>query len=275
MNIAVAYEDGQVSQHFGKTKQFMIFTIELGSIASSRLVDAGETGHEALAGFLAGQDVNTVICGGIGSGAQEALASCGIEVVSGVTGNTAKAVLDLLSGKLASEGVNCAGHEEGEGCGGNCGHCPGCHGQIQMLEGPNAGKTCRVHYRGTFNDGTQFDSSYDRGEPLEFICGIGQMISGFDRAVVGMTVGEQKDIHLSADEAYGEADPAMILTFPIAELSGAEQPEVGQQVYLSAANGQPIPVRVVKKDETTITLDANHEMAGKELNFHIELVEVL
>lgn len=273
MNIAVTYEDGQVSQHFGKTKQFMIFETENGSITSSRLVDTGETGHEALAGFLSGQQVSTVLCGGIGAGARDALSAHGIEVVSGVSGNTAGAVLDLLNGKLTSEDANCPCHEEAGGCGGSCGHCSGCH--ASMLEGPNAGKTCRVHYRGTFNDGIQFDSSFDRGEPLEFTCGIGQMIPGFDAAVVDMTVGETKDIHLSAAEAYGEADPAMIFTFPIAQLAGAEELEEGQQVYLSSENGQSIPVRIVKKDDTTITLDANHEMAGKELNFHIELVEVL
>ena len=74
-----------------------------------------------------------------------------------------------------------------------------------ILEGKNAGRTVRVHYRGTFNDGTQFDSSYDRGEPLEFICGAGMMISGFDKAVVDMETGQAVDIHLMPEEAYGMA----------------------------------------------------------------------
>ena len=73
------------------------------------------------------------------------------------------------------------------------------------MEGKNVGKTCRTHYRGTFNDGTQFDSSYDRGEPLEFICGVGQMIRGFDAAVAEMEVGEKVNIHLMPEEAYGMA----------------------------------------------------------------------
>ena len=73
------------------------------------------------------------------------------------------------------------------------------------ITGPNVGKTCRTHYRGTFNDGTQFDSSYDRGEPLEFICGAGQMIKGFDAAVADMEVGEIKEVHLMPEEAYGHA----------------------------------------------------------------------
>ena len=142
------------------------------------------------------------------------------------------------------------------------------------LTGRNVGKTCRTHYRGTFNDGTQFDSSYDRGEPLEFVCGAGQMIKGFDAAVADMEVGQIVDIHLMPKEAYGMPDPEAIFTLEIAQLPGSENLEVGQQVYLSNQYGQPFPVKVLEKEEKTITFDANHEMAGKELNFKIELVEV-
>ena len=74
---------------------------------------------------------------------------------------------------------------------------------MSEITGRNVGKTCRTHYKGTFNDGTQFDSSYDRGEPLEFVCGAGQMIKGFDAAVADMEVGEMKEIHLMPEEAYG------------------------------------------------------------------------
>ena len=137
------------------------------------------------------------------------------------------------------------------------------------------GKTCRTHYRGTFNDGTQFDSSYDRGEPLEFVCGAGMMIPGFDAAVAEMEVGEIKDVHLMPAEAYGESDPDAIFTLELAQIPGAEAAQVGQKVYLQSMEGYPIPVVVTAKDEKTITFDANHEMAGKELNFRIELVEVL
>lgn len=142
------------------------------------------------------------------------------------------------------------------------------------MTGRNVGKTCRTHYRGTFNDGTQFDSSYDRGEPLEFVCGAGQMIKGFDAAVADMKVGEIKEIHLMPEEAYGQPNPDAIFTLEIEQLPGAEDLTVGQQVYLSNQYGQPFPVKVTAKDEKTITFDANHEMAGKELNFKIELVEV-
>lgn len=132
------------------------------------------------------------------------------------------------------------------------------------IEGKNVGKKCRTHYRGTFNDGTQFDSSYDRGEPLEFVCGAGMMIKGFDAAVASMEVGQTIEVHLMPEEAYGQADPDAIFTVELAQLPGAEELEAGQ----------PFPVKVVSKDDTTITFDANHEMAGKELNFTIELVSV-
>ena len=159
---------------------------------------------------------------------------------------------------------------------------------MDNMTGRNVGKTCRTHYRGTFNDGTQFDSSYDRGEPLEFVCGAGQMIKGFghltcaagqmikgfDAAVADMEVGEVKEIHLMPEEAYGMPNPEAIIKVEIAQLPGSEDLQIGQQVYLSNQYGQQFPVKVTEKDETMITFDANHEMAGKELNFKIELVEV-
>lgn len=138
----------------------------------------------------------------------------------------------------------------------------------------NLNKKCKVHYTGTFNDGTKFDSSYDRGETLDFVCGAGMMIKGFDKAVEEMEIGEIKDIHLLPEEAYGLPDPQNILTLNISELPGSEDLSVGQKVYLTNTMGQPIPVTVTDKNDETITLDANHEMAGKELNFKIELVAV-
>ena len=100
------------------------------------------------------------------------------------------------------------------------------------------------------------------------------MLRGFDAAVANMEVGEIKEIHLMPEEAYGMPDPNAIFTLEIAQLPGSENLTVGQQVYLSNQYGQPFPVKVTAKEETTITFDANHEMAGKELNFKIELVEV-
>ncbi|BBF43477.1 FKBP-type peptidyl-prolyl cis-trans isomerase SlyD [Lachnospiraceae bacterium KM106-2] len=139
----------------------------------------------------------------------------------------------------------------------------------------NENKTCRVHYTGTFNDGTKFDSSYDRGETLEFVCGAGMMIKGFDEAVKTMKVGEIKDIHLMPEEAYGMPDPDNIIVIAISELPGSEDLNVGEQVQLMNQMGQPLLAKVTAKDETNITFDVNHEMAGKELNFKIELVEVI
>lgn len=283
MKIAVTYENGEVFQHFGKTETFKVYEVEEGKVISSEVIGSNGEGHGALAGVLEGQGVDVLICGGLGGGAQAALAEAGIEVCSGAEGDADQAVEAYLKGELISTGVNCDHHheeEEGHSCGSNCGDggCSGCGGGCgshqPSFEGPNVGKICRTHYRGTFNDGSQFDSSYDRGEPLEFTCGAGQMILGFDKAVATMKVGEKVTVHLMPEEAYGMSDPNAIFTVEIAQLPGSEDLTVGQQVYLSNQYGQPFPVKVNAKDEKTITFDANHEMAGKELNFEIELVEV-
>ena len=100
------------------------------------------------------------------------------------------------------------------------------------------------------------------------------MIRGFDQAVANMEVGETVDIHLMPEEAYGDVDPNAFITVEIAELPGSEELNVGERVALQDMYGRPIPVRVDAKDEKTITFDANHEMAGKELNFTIELLEI-
>ena len=100
------------------------------------------------------------------------------------------------------------------------------------------------------------------------------MIRGFDQAVADMEVGEKVNVHLMPEEAYGMPNPAAIMKIPFTDLPGAEQLEIGERVILADEYGRQFPVRAVEKDETTITLDANHEMAGKELNFLIELVSV-
>ena len=281
MKIAVTYEGGSIFQHFGKTETFKMYEVEDGKITSMQIVHAGGAGHSALAGFLSEQSANVLICGGIGEGAQEALKEAGIKVISGAAGEVDAAVNAYLAGELESAGTNCdhhheeghscGSHEEGHSCGGSCG---GCGGHKSDITGPNVGKTCRTHYKGTFNDGTQFDSSYDRGEPLEFVCGAGQMIHGYDKAVATMKVGQTINIHLMPEEAYGMPDPRAIFTLEIAQLPGSEDLEVGAHAYLTNQYGQPFPVTVTEKTETNITFDANHEMAGKELNFQIELVEV-
>lgn len=280
--IAVTYENGKIFQHFGKTESFKVYEVEDEKVVKSEVIGSNGAGHGALAGLLAEQKIDVLICGGIGGGAMAALEECGIEVCAGTEGDTDAIVEAYLKGELESAGVTCNHHGEGHSCGDHeeghsCGH-GGCHGGCgahSTLEGRNVGKTVRAHYRGTFNDGTQFDSSYDRGEPLEFVCGAGMMIQGFDAAVADMEVGQIVDVHLMPEEAYGQPDPQAIFTVEIAQMPGSEGLNVGEQAYLSNAYGQPFPVKVTAKDETTITFDANHEMAGKELNFRIELVEVL
>ena len=285
MKIAVTYENGEIFQHFGHTEQFKVYDVEDGRVVAAQVVESDGQGHGALAGFLHDKGINVLICGGIGGGAQAALAEQGIELFAGADGPADEAVEQYLRGELTSTGANCNHHGEGHSCGGHseedhsCGShcgggCDGCHSE-PAFSGKNVGKTVKAHYRGTFNDGTQFDSSYDRGEPIEFVCGAGMMILGFDRAVADMEVGQVVDVHLEPSEAYGEADPNAIFTVEIAKMPGAEQLETGQQIFLQNMFGQPFPVTVTAKDETTITFDANHEMAGKELNFRIEIVEVM
>ena len=296
MKIAVTYDNGNIFQHFGRTEQFKVYEVEDNKIVSSEVVGSDGIGHGALAGLLAGHDIAVLICGGLGGGAMNALMNAGIEVCAGASGSADEAVEAYLKGELVNTGANCdhhhhgedheccGGHDHGEDhecCGGHDHHeggedhgccCGG--GPRYTMEGRNVGKNVRVHYKGTFDDGTQFDSSYDRGEPLAFVCGTGMMIRGFDKAVAEMEVGQVVDIHLMPEEAYGEADPEAIVTIGIEQLPGCENLSVGDRVMLRSINGQPFPVTVTAKDDTHITLDANHEMAGKELNFRIELLEV-
>ena len=138
----------------------------------------------------------------------------------------------------------------------------------------NEGKKVRAHYRGTLDDGTQFDSSYDRGEPLEFTCGAGQMIAGFDAAVRDMRPGEKKTVHLEPSEAYGERRDDLVIEVPRENAAGMEGLKVGDKVALRGPGGQPVPVTVTRVTPGKIVVDANHELAGKPLNFEIELVSV-
>ena len=280
--LAVTYENGQVFQHFGRTEAFKVYEVKNNEIINSEILESNGAGHGALADLLADQHIDVLICGGIGGGAMTALENCGIEVCAGTQGETDAVVEAYLKGELESAGVTCNHHGEGNSCGHHeeghsCGEKRDCHGGCasqSALKGANVGKTVKTHYRGTFNDGVQFDSSYDRGEPLEFVCGAGMMIPGFDAAVADMEVGQIVDVHLMPEEAYGYPDPQAIFTLEISQLPGSEELGIGEQVYLTNSYGQPFPVKVTAKDDTTITFDANHEMAGKELNFRIELVEI-
>lgn len=138
----------------------------------------------------------------------------------------------------------------------------------------NEGKKVKVHYVGTLDDGTKFDSSRDRDEPLEFTCMAGQMIKGFDAAVKDMEVGQVVDVHIPAAEAYGERRDDLMQTVPVSMLPGAENLSAGNKVMLASPSGQPFPATVAKVENGNITFDMNHEMAGKDLIFNIELLEV-
>jgi peptidylprolyl isomerase len=136
------------------------------------------------------------------------------------------------------------------------------------------GDVVRVHYTGRLTDGTQFDSSEGR-EPLEFTVGAGQMIKGFDDGVVGMNVGDKKTLNIPATEAYGERDEQAIIEFPASNIPADMKLEPGMQLTLRNQYGQPVPVVVLEVQTEVIIMDANHMLAGKELVFDVELVEIL
>lgn len=136
-----------------------------------------------------------------------------------------------------------------------------------------AGKTVRIHYTGTLVDGTVFDSSQGR-DPLEFVVGSGQIIPGLDVALPGMVVGDKKVVEVPADQAYGAADPDAVQAVPREEFPEDIPLAVGLELQVQTPDGQVMPVVVVDVSEETVTLDANHALAGKDLTFAIELVEI-
>jgi peptidylprolyl isomerase len=133
------------------------------------------------------------------------------------------------------------------------------------------GSKVKVHYTGKLNDGTVFDSSQDR-EPLEFTVGEGKVIPGFEDAVRGMEQGESKNVTIGSDQAYGERRQDMILEVPRDKFPEDIPPNVGQQLMLRHPEGQEFPAFIVEVKDDVITLDANHPLAGEDLNFEIQLV---
>ena len=138
----------------------------------------------------------------------------------------------------------------------------------------NAGKHVSVHYRGTLDDGSEFDSSYSRNQPLDFTCMAGQMIPGFDKAVENREVGETVTVRLAPEDAYGERDEDMMQGLPFPPGADASNFEVGQKVMLRGMYGQPMPAVVAEILEDGVIVDLNHELAGKHLTFEITLVSV-
>lgn len=137
------------------------------------------------------------------------------------------------------------------------------------------GQRVRVHYVGTLDDGTEFDSSYKRGEPIDFTVGTGQMIPGFDRAVFQMEQGERRTVRLKPAEAYGEWRGDFVEQIPCNMMPNWEQMSIGQPIVLRTADGQQIQVTCIKVKDGIMHLDHNHPLAGKALTFEIELVEVV
>lgn len=135
------------------------------------------------------------------------------------------------------------------------------------------GDTVRIHYTGKLADGTEFDSSSGR-EPLEFTVGAGQVIPGFDEAVQGMEVGDQKEFTIPSDRAYGERREEMVMRIDRTQLPPELDPTVGDELQLQTPEGRPVPVRVADIDDEAVVLDANHPLAGEDLTFEVKLEEI-
>ena len=135
------------------------------------------------------------------------------------------------------------------------------------------GDTVRVHYHGKLTDGTTFDSSEGR-DPLEFQVGSGQVIKGFDDALVNMQIGEKKTVNIPVDQAYGQRNVDMMMEYPKSEFPDDMKPEAGMELHMSDNQGHVFPVVVTEVQEDVVVLDANHPLAGKDLTFEIELVSI-
>ena len=170
-------------------------------------------------------------------------------------------VVAILSGCVQPEegnGIPNAGNGTSQVNGGN-----------NMVEKVETGNSIAIEYKGTLEDGTQFDASEGRG-PLEFTAGAGQMIKGFDSAVIGMALNEEKTVTLQPSEAYGETDPSKIVEVPKANIGDANSLQVGQSV--TSSQGVNGIVKEIK--DNVIVIDFNHQLAGKPLTFWIKVVKI-
>lgn len=136
------------------------------------------------------------------------------------------------------------------------------------------GDTVRIHYTGRLTDGTQFDSSQGR-DPLEFQLGSGQIIKGLDTQVEGMNVGDSATVSIPADDAYGPHRPEAVQTVPRDRIPPSVDLSVGARLQATGGDGQPLQLTVVGVDDAQVTVDANHPLAGKDLVFDVELIEVV
>jgi peptidylprolyl isomerase len=135
------------------------------------------------------------------------------------------------------------------------------------------GDTVTVHYTGKLTDGTVFDSSND-DNPLEFKLGEGQLIPGFEEAVMGMNAGDSKTTHIPVAQAYGEYRPEMVIEVERNQIPPELEPEVGQQLQIQQPTGQVVPVVITDISDSSVRLDANHPLAGEDLIFDIQLVAI-
>ena len=135
------------------------------------------------------------------------------------------------------------------------------------------GDTVQIHYTGTLDDGTVFDSSEGR-DPLSFTLGEGQVIAGFEQATLGMEVGETKTTRIESEQAYGERNDELVLEVPREQLPDELEVEVGTPLQLQQPDGNAVPVTVASLDQQSVTLDANHPLAGQPLTFELTLVGI-
>ena len=136
------------------------------------------------------------------------------------------------------------------------------------------GDTVRIHYTGCLTDGTEFDSSIGR-DPLEFTIGSGNIIPGLEREIVGMAAGDRSTVTIAPDDAYGPHHAEGVREVPREAIPAEIEVSIGAQLQAVSEDGQPLRLTVVAQSETTVTLDANHPLAGKDLVFDVELVEIL
>ena len=136
-----------------------------------------------------------------------------------------------------------------------------------------SGDTVKIHYTGTLSDGTQFDSSQGR-EPLEFTLGAGSVIAGFDDAVTGMSVGEAKTVIIPADQAYGPRHDQLLDKVPRGAIPDDIDLELGMVLHAQGPDGQQLSFTVVEFDDQNVTVDGNHPLAGQDLTFALELMEI-
>lgn len=136
------------------------------------------------------------------------------------------------------------------------------------------GDTVQVNYTGKLQDGTIFDTSYDR-RPIQFTLGSGKLIAGFEKAVIGMNVGEKKTVIIAPGDAYGQRNNSAVVELERKNLPGGFEPQIGQRLELTQEDDSTVLVTVVAASESTVTVDANHPLAGKDLTFEIELLSIV